>query len=143
MADSRKDYKGRTLRNGETYDFNTGRYRYSYQDTNGKRCQVYSWTLTKNDKVPAGKSQKSGESLREKEIKIQAEIANGIDSQAGNMTVLQLLQKYIAIKSRDVRETTRNGYRTQLKFMQTNPRAKQMASKHIKDVDPLYAEMWL
>ena len=82
MADSRKDSKGRVLRNGETFDINTGRYRYSYQDANGKRCQAYSWTLTKTDKVPSGKSQKCGEALKEKEVRIQAEIANGINSQA-------------------------------------------------------------
>ena len=121
----------------------SGRYRYSYTDASGKRRQIYSWTLTKNDKIPAGKNQKSSESLREKELAVQAEIANGIDSKGGNMTVMQLLQKYVEIKSADVRETTKKGYRTQLKFMEINPLAKQMASKKIKEVDALYAEAWL
>lgn len=102
----RKDPKGRNLRTGETYDEKTGRYRYSYQDATGKRRQIYSWTLTKTDKVPLGKNQKPGESLREKEDAARAEIVNAIDSKGGNMTVLQLLERFVKVQSPDVRETT-------------------------------------
>ena len=139
MAD-RLDPKGRKLRNGETYDEKTGRYRYSYFDVKGKRCQVYSWTLTKNDTVPAGKNQKSsGESLREKEQKILVDIVNSIDSEEGNMTVYELMKRYVNLKWKDVRETTRNGYRTQLKFMEKNPFGK----RKIKTINFLEAEEWL
>ena len=69
MADEvRKDPKGRKLRTGETYDEKTGRYRFSGMDASGKRVQLYSWTLTRNDAVPAGKKQKGGDSLRENQI---------------------------------------------------------------------------
>ena len=90
----RKDPKGRNLRTGETYDEKTGRYRYSYQDSTGKRRQIYSWTLTKTDMVPTGKNQKPGESLREKEDAARSEIYHSIDSKGGNMTVYQLLERY-------------------------------------------------
>ena len=140
---NRKDPKGRKLQTGETYDAKSGRYRYSYTDANGKRKQVYSWTLTKNDLVPKDKTQKKGESLREKEVLVQADLVNAVDSSGGNMTVYSLLEKYTNIKSSDVRETTRKGYRTQMKFMQTNTLAQTMAKRKIKDVTPLGAEEWL
>ena len=139
----RKDPKGRNLRTGETYDEKTGRYRYSYQDATGKRSQIYSWTLTKTDKIPLGKNQKPGESLREKEDAARAEIVNAIDSKGGNMTVLQLLERFVKVQSPDVRETTRKGYRTQMKFMQTNALAQTMAKKRIKEVNALDAETWM
>ena len=85
MADDRKDPRGRNLKNGETFDDKTGRYRYSYIDNDGKRKQIYSWTLTKNDRIPAGKKQKSGESLREKIAVVQGNMANGINSSKGTM----------------------------------------------------------
>lgn len=144
MSDEvRKDPKGRLLRNGETYDAKTGRYRYSYFDATGKRCQLYSWTLTKNDTVPAGKKQKYGESLREKETQAQAEVMNAVVTSGSNMTVMQLLEQYVKVASPGMRETTRKGYRTQIRFMESNTRAKVMAKKKIKEVTALDAEQWM
>ena len=128
----RKDPKGRNLRTGETYDEKTGRYRYSYQDPTGKRRQLYSWTLTRTDPIPAGKKQGPGDSLREKEEAARSEAAKGIDSQAGSMTVYQLLERYVILKSPTVRESTRKGYQTQMKFMKENAFAQVMARKRIK-----------
>lgn len=138
MADDRKDPRGRNLKNGETFDDKTGRYRYSYIDNDGKRKQIYSWTLTKNDRIPAGKKQKSGESLREKIAVVQANIANGINSSKGNMTVYELMKLHIDLVWNDVKESTRKGYRTNLKFMEQNPFGK----KKIKDVTATDAELW-
>ncbi|MCD8105271.1 MAG: integrase DNA-binding domain-containing protein [Lachnospiraceae bacterium] len=79
MAEEKqKDPKGRNLRAGES--MKGGRYRYSYTDTSGKRIDFYSWTLTAKDPIPPGKSQKPGESLREKELKAKTEKANQIDA---------------------------------------------------------------
>lgn len=138
MAEERRDPKGRQLRNGETYDAKTGRYRYSYFDAKGKRCQVYSWTLTKNDLVPRGKKQKKGESLREKIDKVLADKANQIDTQGGNMSVYSLMERYIAVKSPDVKQTTRNGYRSQLNFMRDDP----MGKRKIRTVTNDEAILW-
>ena len=124
MADDRKDPRGRNLKNGETFDDKTGRYRYSYIDNDGKRKQIYSWTLTKNDRIPAGKKQKSGESLREKIAVVQGNMANGINSSKGNMTVYELMKLHIDLVWNDVKESTRKGYRTNLKFMENNPFGK-------------------
>lgn len=138
MNDIRKDPKGRKLKSGETYEEKTGRYRYQYQDASGKRRSVYSWTLTAKDPIPRGVSQKSGESLREREHRINDEIMNRIDTSAGNQTVYMLMKRYTDLKWKDVKETTRNGYRTQLNFMQHNP----MGQRKIKDVGPAEAEEW-
>lgn len=139
MADEiRKDPKGRKLKTGETYDEKSGRYRYSYMDLQGKRKQVYSWTLTKNDAVPIGKKQRSGESLREKEQKIEADLINHIDSSGGNMSVYDLMQRYINLQWKEVRESTRNGYRTQLKFMENNAFGK----RKIKSINSTEAQEW-
>lgn len=140
--DNRKDPKGRQLRNGETYDAKTGRYRYSYTDAYGKRKQVYSWTLTARDLVPRDKSQKKGESLREKEDAVHTEYVNAIDSSGRNMSVYQLLEKFVAIQNPNVRETTRKGYRTQMKFLQENALAKSMAKRKIHTVNAMEAEEW-
>lgn len=140
---NRKDPKGRQLRNGETYDAKTGRYRYSYTDANGKRKQIYSWTLTSRDLVPRDKSQKKGESLREKEDAVHIEIANAIDASGGNMSVYKLLERFVAIQNPSVRETTRKGYRTQMNFMSENALAQTMAKRKIRMVTAMDAEEWM
>lgn len=134
----RKDPKGRKLKTGETYEEKTGRYRYQYTDGSGKRRSVYSWTLTAKDMIPRGVNQKPGESLRERENQINDELMNHIDTSAGNQTVYMLMKRYTELKWKDVKETTRKGYRTQLNFMQNNP----MGRRKIKDVGPTEAEEW-
>lgn len=134
----RLDSKGRKLQTGEYWDEKTGRYKYRYKDVNDKWQTVYSWTLTHNDKVPLGKNQKRGESLREKKALIQKDLVEEIDSSGGNMTVLALMERYIETRWRDVKQTTRNGYTTQLNFMRTNDFGK----KRIKDVTEDMAVLW-
>lgn len=138
MAEQRLDGKGRKLQTGEYWDEKTGRYKYRYKDVNDKWQTVYSWTLTHNDKVPLGKNQKRGESLREKKVLIQKDLVEEIDSSGGNMTVLALMERYIETRWRDVKQTTRNGYTTQLNFMRTNDFGK----KRIKDVTEDMAVLW-
>lgn len=124
-TDVRKDPKGRKLRQGETYDAKTGRYRFSANDATGKRVQLYSWTLTKNDEIPHGKRQKSGESLREKEDIFISQRLQAVDVSGGNMTLESLMERYITLKSPEVRETTRNGYRTCLKLAKSDKFCKR------------------
>ena len=76
----------------ESQDKN-GRYRYKYCDASGNRKSVYSWRLTESDAYPKGKHKDI--SLREKEKNIQKELNDGIIPDGGNMTVLELVQKYI------------------------------------------------
>lgn len=134
----RYDAKRRKLQTGEYYNEKTGRYKYRYKDNDGEFRDIYSWTLTRNDRIPAGKNQKSGESLREKEAEIQKVLAEGINSGKGNMTLYALMELYISIKLKDVKETTKKGYRTQLNFM----RDCNFGKKKIKDITETDAIKW-
>jgi len=69
---------------------------------------------------------------------IQKDLVEEIDSSGGNMTVLALMERYIETRWRDVKQTTRNGYTTQLNFMRTNDFGK----KRIKDVTEDMAVLW-
>ena len=137
-ATVRIDPKGRKLDKNELYDNKTGRYRFLYTDAKGNRRQVYSWTLTPKDAVPKGKRQKPGESLREKEERVKVEKANQMDTGKGSMTVLDLAQIHVDNMWDDVRETTRNGYRTCLKLLGNDPFGK----RRIKDVTQQDALDW-
>ncbi|MBS5764253.1 MAG: integrase DNA-binding domain-containing protein, partial [Lachnospiraceae bacterium] len=54
MISKRRDDKGRVLQQGEWQEA-SGRYRYEYTDSLGKRKILYSWRLTEADKMPEGK----------------------------------------------------------------------------------------
>ena len=86
-----------------------GRYRFRYTSWDGQRKTIYSWRLAKNDKVPEGK--KYTESLREMEKQIHADSFDKIVSNGGDLTVLELVQKYVNTRV-GVRISTRRGYQT-------------------------------
>jgi site-specific recombinase XerD len=138
MADSlkRKDSRGRILRDNETQR-KDGRYMYTYTDpTTSKKVFVYSWKLQRHDKMPAGK--KSDLSLREKEQIIEKEVRDGISYQAGGVTVLELVERYVSLK-RNVRPTTRNGYKTVLKKLANDP----FGQRNIASIKTSEAKKWL
>lgn len=92
---NKKDKKGRVLKEGED-QLNDGRYRYRYTDTNGKRHAIYSWRLTTTDRLPAGKRQ--CKSLREKEVDLQKDLADGINTYDAQITVNELVKRYLSTK---------------------------------------------
>ena len=128
MADKqRKDDKGRILHEGESQR-SDGRYMYQYTDVFGKRHSVYSWRLTRNDRVVPGK--KMEPSLREKENQIQADLFNHITPAGANIKVLELVEKYVRLKSNTgVRESTKAGYRTVINLLKREPIGKQRIDK--------------
>ena len=93
MSEKRKDHKGRILKTGESQR-KDGIYQYRYTDFRGKRQTVYASTL---------------QELRQKEKEIQKQIDDGIDYEAGQITVIELLEKYISLK-KGVRYNTKVGY---------------------------------
>lgn len=93
MGEKRKDSKGRVLKTGESQR-KDGIYQYRYTDCRGKRQCVYAPTL---------------QELRQKEKAIQKQIDDGIDYEAGQITVIELLEKYISLK-KGVRYNTQVGY---------------------------------
>ena len=137
MAKERFDEKGRKLKTGESQRKSDGRYRYTYVDNDGKTCDVYSWTLTHNDRTPAGR--KPDLSLREKEAEVKKKLIEGLNAGKGNMTVLELSKLYVQNKSKDVKETTKSVYRTNLKTLESHAFGK----KKICDVSSMDAQAFL
>ena len=135
MSEKRRDSRGRILHNGEM-QMSDGRYRFKYLDTFGKEKVVYSWRLDHNDKTPVNK--KKGPALRELERQIQADMFDHIVSNGGNLTVYDLVEKYVATKT-GVRPTTRAGYNTVLNLLKKDP----FGSKRIDTVRISDAKIWL
>lgn len=138
MAESlkRKDSRGRILKEGEQQRTD-GRYMYTYCDpVTAKRMFVYSWKLEKNDKTPAGK--KVDLSLREKEKLIERDLAMGISIAGGNITVLELVEKYLETK-RNVRPTTLAGYKTVVNVLKKD----RFGGQKINRINTMDAKAWI
>lgn len=106
MSVKRRDNKNRVLRNGESQRAD-GRYVYVYVDGNGKQKFLYSWKLENTDKLPYGKRECM--SLRDKIKLLNRDLNDGIVSKGGNLTVLELVKKYIGQKT-GVRHNTEANY---------------------------------
>ena len=135
MSGKRRDNKNRILRNGESQR-KDGRYAFKYVDANGQVQFVYSWKLEKTDKLPAGK--RDDISLREKEKMIQRDLYDGIVPNGGEMTVLQLVEKYVLQKT-GVRHNTEAGYKTVINIIKKESFGKQRIDR-VKISD---ARAWL
>ena len=115
----RRDNKGRILRTGETQN-ESGLYSYRYTDRAGKRHEITSWKLTHNDTNPPGKKIKK--SLREMEKEIEVELNRGLF--LGDMTVLELVERYISTKT-NVTRNTKAGYKTVYNILKKEEFAKR------------------
>ena len=135
MSEKRRDNRGRILRNGESQR-QDGRYAYKYKDLNGDTKFVYSWRLDKNDRTPPGKAREP--SLREKEKKIQQDLFNQVVPNGGNLTVLELVQKYLGLKV-NVRHNTRANY----KFVTNIIEKEAFGKMRIDKVKLSDAKAWL
>lgn len=135
MPNKRKNNKGRVLHNGE-YQQSNGRYRFKYYDGTGKERYLYSWRLDKNDRMPEEKRQ--GPSLREQEKELQINQFSRFSSDGGNLTVLELVQRYTATKV-GVRESTKAGYQTTINFLEKDP----FGQGRIDSIKISDAKLWL
>ena len=135
MSEIRKDSKGRRLATGESQD-KDGRYRYKYNDSFGKRKSVYSWRLTESDPYPKGK--RKDISLREKEKEVEKALKNAVATNGGNMTVLELVQKYISQK-RGVKHNTQANYN----FVINVIKKEEFGAKRIDTIKLSDAKAWL
>lgn len=135
MSEKRRDKRNRILREGE-YQRTDGRYCFHYTDTNGKKKIVYSWRLDHNDATPKGKKREL--SLREKEKIIQLDLFERVVTNAGNYTVLELVEKYISLKT-GVRANTKAGYKTVINILKKEDFGKMRIDKvYLSD-----AKTWL
>ena len=102
---ARRDSKHRVLRMGESIRAD-GKYQFKYQ-VNGKPKFVYSWRLVPTDPLPAGR--RPCLSLRELEKQIGYDLDAQMDPSRKSMTVLELVDRYIATKT-GVKPNTKMGY---------------------------------
>ena len=135
MSVKRRDSKNRILRNGESQR-SDGRYAYVYVDNNGKQKFLYSWKLENTDKVPQGK--RDCVSLRDKIKMLKKDLDNGIVSNGGDMTVLQLVQKYVGQKT-GVRHNTQANYNFVINII----KKEDFGAKRIDKVKLSDAKEWL
>ena len=134
MAGQRRDKKHRVLRRGESVRAN-GKYQFKYH-VDGKPQFVYSWRLEPTDPLPIGK--KPCLSLRELEKMVGYDLDNRLDPTGKNMTVRELVNKYVATK-RGVKNTTRAGYKTVQKFLEKEP----FGGKKISSIKTSDAKLFL
>lgn len=121
MSKKRKDHKGRILKTGESQRKDLI-YQYRYTDCRGKRQTIYDADL---------------QSLRKKEKEIQNQVDDGIDYEAGQITVLELLEKYISLKQ-GVRYNTKVGYQFVLNLV----KKEEFGYRKISTVKVSDARQW-
>ena len=121
MSTKRKDHKGRILKTGESQRKDLI-YQYRYTDFRGKRQTVYAPTL---------------QELRQKEKEIQKQIDDGIDYEAGQITVIELLEKYISLK-KGVRYNTKVGYQFVLNLV----KKEDFGYRKISTIKVSDAKLW-
>lgn len=135
MSEKRRDNKGRVLRNGESQR-KDGRFMYKYTDNAGNIKYVYSWKLVKTDTVPKGV--KDDLSLREKEKLIHRDLEDDISPCGGEMTVLDLVKKYVSQKT-GVKHNTKANY----SFVINIIKKEDFGKKRIDKVKLSDAKGWL
>lgn len=99
----RKDNKGRVLRTGESQRKDLI-YQYRYTDALGNRKCIYASDL---------------KTLREKEDELQRSLEDGLNYAGGEITVYELLQRYLSLKC-GVRYNTKVGYGFVMNIVQKN-----------------------
>ena len=118
----RKDNKGRVLRTGESQRKDLI-YQYRYTDALGNRKCIYASDL----KI-----------LREKEDELQRSLEDGLDYAGGEITVYELLQRYLSLKC-GVRYNTKVGYGFVMNIVQKEP----FGARKIRDIKVSDAQRWM
>lgn len=134
MAGRRRDSKHRVLRRGESIRAD-GKYQFKYH-VNGIPHFVYSWRLEPTDKLPAGK--KLCLSLRELEKQIGYDLDSLSDPTGKNMTVEELVERYLSTKT-GVKPNTLANY----KFVKNLMKKEPFNGKKISQVKTSDAKLFL
>lgn len=121
MSKKRKDSKGRILRTGESQRKDQT-YMYRFTDADHKRITVYAPDL---------------KTLRHKEERIQRTLSDGLHYTEGNLTVVELLERYIELRQ-GVRYSTKQGYKTVLNLV----KKEAFGSRTISSVRTSDAKLW-
>ena len=134
MAGRRRDSKHRVLWRGESIRAD-GKYQFKYH-VNGIPHFVYSWRLEPTDKLPAGK--KPCLSLRELEKQIGYDLDSLSDPTGKNMTVEELVKRYLSTKT-GVKPNTLANY----KFVKNLMKKEPFNGKKISQVKTSDAKLFL
>ena len=118
----RKDNKGRVLRTGESQRKDLI-YQYRYTDALGNRKCIYASDL---------------KTLREKEDELQRSLEDGLNYAGGEITVYELLQRYLSLKC-GVRYNTKVGYGFVMNIVQKEP----FGARKIRDIKVSDAQRWM
>lgn len=130
----RRDKKNRVLRRGESQRPD-GKYQFKYS-IDGIPHFVYSWRLEPTDKMPEGK--KPTPSLREMEKAIGRDIEQMLDPTCRNMTVMELVERYLSTKT-GVKPSTKQNYGTIKNLLAK----EEFSRKRIKEVKTSDAKLFL
>ena len=131
---ARRDKKGRVLRMGESVRAD-GKYQFKYME-NGKPKFLYSWRLESKDKLPEGK--RPCIALRDLEKEFVHDLEAGLKVSQQKMTVMELVKKYLKTK-RNVRQSTKMGYRTVCNFLEKD----EFSQKQIHEIRVSDAKIFL
>lgn len=134
MSLKRRDNKNRILRDRES-QCKDGRYRYTYYVSGKQKC-LYSWKLERTDRLPKGK--RECVALRDQIAELNKVQSQGIAYHGGEMTVLELVDKY-TLQKKGVRYTTQVGYRTVINILKKD----EFGSRRIDTVKLSDAKIWL
>lgn len=121
MTNRRKDNKNRVLQKGEIQR-KDGIYEYRYTDDLGKRRSIYSKDLNE---------------LRHKEGEIYELLKKGIRYHNGDITVNELVEKYLEINN-EFRYNTKICHNTVLNLLKN----ENFASKKIRDITMIDVQDW-
>lgn len=122
MSEKRKDHRGRILRTGEGQRANlTYFYRY-HMKRSTKWYYVYARTL---------------DELRRKEEQIQRDLLDGIDFSGGEITVIQLAERYLNLR-RGLKENSKRAYAATLNRIRESP----IGQRKIRNVKLSDAKTW-
>ena len=131
---TRRDSKHRVLRRGESIRAD-GKYQFKYH-INGKPHFVYSWRLEPTDKLPVGK--KPCLSLRELEKQIGYDLDTLSDPMGKNITVRELVERYLCTKT-GVKPNTLANYN----FVQNLLKKETFSEKKISQIKTSDAKLFL
>lgn len=130
----RRDKKNRVLRRGESQRPDV-KYQFKYS-IDGIPHFVYSWRLEPTDKMPEGK--KPTPSLREMEKAIGRDIESQLDPTCRNMTVMELVERYLSTKT-GVKPSTKQNYGVIKNLLAK----EEFSRKRIKEVKTSDAKLFL
>lgn len=130
----RRDKKNRVLRRGESQRPD-GKYQFKYS-IDGIPHFVYSWRLEPTGKMPEGK--KPTPSLMEMEKAIGRDIESQLDPTCRNMTVMELVERYLSTKT-GVKPSTKQNYGVIKNLLAK----EEFSRKRIKEVKTSDAKLFL